>query len=193
MNTEFNSSSGTTLPAKQPPPKVGISKDTVGEISAGPAFRIHDILLPTDFSEHSNAALKYGLQLAQQLGARITLLHVFEPPPMSLEAGVTYPSDELLERLRKDAKRVLVQVCEQGQLEFPILRQVIVEVGVPQETINRTAKEQEMDLIILCTHGRSGLAHVLLGSIAEKVVREAPCPVLVVRAEHRTVAGTDHH
>jgi nucleotide-binding universal stress UspA family protein len=185
MNTEAQTSqrapsrSGPSSPRLYPP-------DELAEKSPnGAAFCIRQILVPIDFSEYSDLALKYAIPFAERFSAAITLLHVVEPPVACPETGAMYPSAELLEQLSQAEKERLAHVCEQQQLRVPLLRQALVQVGVPHEVINASAREQSIDLIILGTHGRTGLAHMLHGSIAERVLREAPCPVLVLRTERR--------
>jgi universal stress protein A len=145
-------------------------------------FDLREILVPVDFSPCSRKALQYAIPLAKQFGATVTVVHVAQEcvqnPEMILgdaqilEAGQTALND--LVREIGDSVRV----------------QAIVRLGQPASGIVEVAQELQSDLIILSTHGRSGLAHVLLGSTAEKVVRHAPCPVLVVREkEHEFVRG----
>jgi nucleotide-binding universal stress UspA family protein len=185
MNTETQTSHRTTSRSGQQSPGLYPPSGVAEKPPGGAALCIREILVPTDFSEHSDLALKYAIPFAERFGAAITLLYVIEPPVAYPETGATYPSTELLDQLSRAEKERLARVCEQQQLRFPLLRQALVQIGVPHEAINATAREQSIDLIILATHARTGLAHVLHGSIAEKVVREAPCPVLVLRAERR--------
>lgn len=137
-------------------------------------------LVPIDFSEYADQALKYALDLAQKLGAHVTLLHVIQTLPFAgAEMGVTLPYDylqdleaELTSRMQSYLERVTAAGL-QGES--------VVIHGVPFQSILDTAKEKNSDLIVMGTHGRTGLTHLFLGSVAEKVVRLAPCPVLVVR------------
>jgi universal stress protein A len=152
------------------------------ESSGQPTLPVREILVPTDFSEHSTAALKYAIRFAGQVGARITLLHVIETPVATPDSDVCYPTVELINQITLAAEQAVIRICEQEKLKLPILGQTIVQIGVPPEVIKETARDQKSDLIIIATHGRTGLAHVVLGSTAEKVIRHAPCPVLVVRA-----------
>lgn len=137
-------------------------------------------LVPIDFSEYANQALDYAITLAGKLGARLTLLHVIQPLPLGgVDMGVTLPAayfQDLEAEIRRDMEAALERVTTAG-LEGDI---AIVH-GVPFHEIIETAKTQQVDLIIMGTHGRTGLQHVFLGSVAEKVVRLAPCPVLVAR------------
>ena len=146
------------------------------------------ILLPTDFSEQSLAAKGYACALAEQFGAELHLLNVVhdlasEVPEFGM--GLAFPGfvENLpgrMEDLEREAigriAKVLDAAWEQG-------RRVVLATkrGTPFLEILRYAREHEIDLIVLGTHGRSGLAHALMGSVAERVVRKATCPVLTVR------------
>ena len=137
-------------------------------------------LVPVDFSEDANQAVKYAIDLASKLGARMTLLHVIQLLPLgSGDMGVTVPytyfqdlEADITSRMQAYLERVTAAGLEG---EIAVVR------GVPFQEILETAKMQQVDLIVMGTHGRTGLQHVLMGSVAEKVVRLAPCPVLVVR------------
>lgn len=155
-----------------------------GQFGCTAPLRIREILVPTDFSEHANVALEYAIRFAERLGASLTLLQVVAPPVQSPEANTAFPSAELLNQLSLAAMEDLARFCEQEGLKFPVASQAVVRVGEPCALIEETAAELHVDLIILGTHGRTGLAHVLLGSLAERVMRGAPCPVLVVQAQH---------
>ena len=141
------------------------------------ALPIREILVPTDFSEHSNYALRYALALAGQIGARITLLHVLESPVIAPDEF--YPGPVAPNILR--AEQAIARTWETEKSKHPSQHQSIVKEGVPSQMIIETATAKGSDLIVIATHGRSGLAHVVLGSTTEKVIRQAPCPVLVVR------------
>jgi nucleotide-binding universal stress UspA family protein len=149
------------------------------------AFR--RILVPTDFSETSDVALQYGRALADTFGGRLHLLHVLPDPvaqPWGPEAyGISLP--DILSNMQRSARERLeglVQPDERDRLGV----QIEIRVGSPFVEIIRYAKEQEIDVIVMGTHGRGPVAHMLMGSVAEKVVRKAPCPVLTVRhPEHR--------
>ena len=137
-------------------------------------------LVPVDFSEDANQAVEYAIDLARKLGARMTPLHVIQLLPLgSGDMGVTVPFT-YIQDLEAD-----ITGCLQAYLERVTAAGLEGEIamvhGVPFQEILDTAKKQQVDLIIMGTHGRTGLQHVLLGSVAEKVVRLAPCPVLVVR------------
>ena len=146
------------------------------------------ILVPTDFSEPSDAALDYARELAGQFGASLHVLHVIETPVavMSPEVGIV-DSPELQAQLFEDARdRLQLRITPNDRTRHPATTEVVW--GTSAHGIVNYATERGMDLIVMGTHGRGGVAHLLLGSVAEKVVRHAPCPVMTVRqAPARTV------
>jgi nucleotide-binding universal stress UspA family protein len=139
-------------------------------------------LVPIDFSEYADQALAYAIRLASTLDAQLTLLHVMQPLPMAgVDMGVTLPATYLQEveaEVQRSMEVALARVTAAG-----LIGECVVLYGVPFQEIVDTAKARQVDLIIMGTHGRTGLLHVLLGSVAEKVVRLAPCSVLVVRTD----------
>jgi len=147
-------------------------------------IRLTTILVPSDFSECSDAALRYGLELARRFDARLHLLHVVQDPltqPWAAE-GFSAPLFEAVEKWQREAKARLaaaIPLSDVGRVT------VSATVAWPYAEILRYAAENDVDLIVMGTHGRSGVSHMLLGSIAERVVRHAPCPVLTVRHPQR--------
>ncbi|MGE3539725.1 MAG: universal stress protein [Candidatus Tectimicrobiota bacterium] len=141
---------------------------------------VQRFLVPIDFSEYASHALDYAISLASKLGARLTLLHVIQSLPMGgVDMGVALPYtylQDLEAEITSSLQTYLERVTAAG-----IEGEIAVVHGVPFNEIIAAAKAQQVDLIIMGTHGRTGLQHVLLGSVAEKVVRLAPCPVLVAR------------
>jgi nucleotide-binding universal stress UspA family protein len=140
------------------------------------------ILVPHDFSGHSAAALDTARDLAKRLGSELHVMHVILPPMVAYIPPVV-PAAGLPEELRAAAERSLAEVVE--SLDFPAAR---VEIHVATHSgiagaIVEAAKKVGADLIVMGTHGRSGLAHAFLGSVTERTLRRAPCPVLTVRAE----------
>jgi nucleotide-binding universal stress UspA family protein len=128
------------------------------------------ILHATDFSESSELALARAVDLARQCGAKLTLIHAYVGPLMS--EGFAYVPD-----IRPELEERLAKVAE-GEPDVEFDR--VLRVGTPAEAIVDYARDHNCDLIVIGTHGRTGLTHMLMGSVAEKVVRLAECPVMVV-------------
>ena len=142
------------------------------------------ILLPTDFSEYSEAARDFACSLVEKFGAELHLLHVLQDlVAMAPEPGMAFPPPgDYMQELEASARQALEKrPGESLSGDHTVVREV--RHGSPFLEIIRYAKDNDIDLIVMGTHGRSGLAHVLLGSVAEKVVRKSPCPVLTVRPE----------
>jgi nucleotide-binding universal stress UspA family protein len=152
-----------------------------------PAFHIKNILVPIDFSDCSKKGLEYALPLAKEHQAALTLLYVVPPVYGAGEfEAVDYAQ---LEGSMKDggAKGLAQLAAEALRNEVPA--DTLVRIGSPALEIVETARNIPADLIVISTHGRTGLKHVFLGSVAEHVVQRAPCPVLVVRErEHEILA-----
>ena len=145
---------------------------------------IRQILVPTDFSEPSRAALDYAAELARPFEASVDVLHVWEvplfmPPASLLNAGVTNTS--FLEAYRKSAEDAVAQFAADAKQRGVVVRAFFAELGPPAFTIVEFARARDYDVIVLGTHGRTGLSRALIGSVAERVVRHAACPVLTVR------------
>jgi nucleotide-binding universal stress UspA family protein len=150
-------------------------------------FRIRRILVPIDFSKPASKALRYAASFARQFDAKITLLHVCPLPYYPAELGsapVVMPQREppaavIHDRLAAEARRLLpAKMCSRS----------LIRVGPAFDEVCKAARELRSDLIIIATRGHTGLKHVLLGSTAERVVRHAPCPVLVVREAEQDFA-----
>ena len=142
------------------------------------------ILVPIDFSKTSLEALTYALEYAAQFGAALLLIHVVEPAPFVADlrnVPLALSDREMAENA--ESRLSAVASSERG-LSAPIRR--MVRIGKAFKVIIDVAKHQKVDLIILSTHGYTGLKHMLLGSTAERVVRHAHCPVLVVRGRKRS-------
>jgi len=137
------------------------------------------ILVPTDFSANAEHALDYACALAQKLGSAVHLVHAIASPPTALQVALT---EEILENLVKEHREALDKLAEarRGIASFGA---TTVEVGDPRDTIVEAAQKLGADLIVMGTHGRRGLSRVVMGSVAEDVIRRAPCPVLTVRAK----------
>jgi universal stress protein A len=139
------------------------------------------ILVPVDFSAHSDRALRYAARLAGQLGASVELLHVVENIPYGAFSEVYVPNiPDLMQEMVNDGVQRLTSL---KTARFPHGADVetIVFVGHPASAIVDHARAGGFDLIVMGTHGRTGLSHIFLGSVAEQVVRAAPCAVLTVR------------
>jgi universal stress protein A len=142
-------------------------------------MKIHQILAPTDFSEYSKQAIEYARELAEKFAAKLVLLHVVELPAYPIESFVPARM-ALLEDLQRQASLDLAQVLPESQgAKVEVTRQVVV--GIPYYKIVEVAAAEKVDLIVMATHGRTGLSHLFVGSVAERVVRTAPCPVLTIR------------
>jgi universal stress protein A len=164
------------------------------------------VLVPTDFSEPATQALRYALEEATLHHAKVTLLHVMPPhtgievyfitgapgteagfdPVMGGRFGTPRPPQPTVVR-HDHNEEALPQLRDLVPESFHGAWEVELAAGHPAETIVRVAQERDADLIVIGTHGRTGIQHVLLGSVAEKVVRLAPCPVLTVRPSRHEV------
>jgi nucleotide-binding universal stress UspA family protein len=150
-----------------------------------PIFKLRRILVPVDFSNCSKKALQYAVPFARQFEAGIVLLYVVQPyipvPEMStVDVGLVQM------QMREGGLKELAALKDTVAAEVPV--ETVMRMGNPHLEIIRAARELGIDLIVLSTHGRSGLAHVFMGSVTERVVRHASCPVLVVReGEHEFV------
>ena len=144
-------------------------------------IRLKRILVPTDFSEFADQAMHFACDIACRFDSEVTLLNVIQNP-LTL-----YPEERALfnvEEYESDLKQAAESQLEKlpGDESFKHINIVrLVRTGTPFLEIIRFAKSNSTDLIVMGTHGRTGVAHLLIGSVAEKVVRKAPCPVLTVR------------
>src|SRR5476651_131525 len=146
-------------------------------------IQIKKILLPTDFSNYSAAATKYACELATKFDAELHLLHTLETHLTSTPNfgfGLDLPKN--MSESKAAAEKSLAGVLDPKWASGRRVIQAVVE-GSPKVEIIQYARKHNIDLIVLATHGRTGLAHVMMGSVAESVVRTAPCPVLTVRPE----------
>lgn len=147
------------------------------------AIELKRILLPTDFSNYSATATKYACELATKFDAELHLLHTLEVHLSSTPGfGMGLALPQYVHESKAAAEKALTSVLDpQWSAGRKVVRAVVE--GSPKVEIVRYARTQQIDVIVLATHGRSGLAHVIIGSVAEAVVRTAPCPVLTVRPE----------
>ena len=145
------------------------------------------ILVPTDFSETADKALVYAKDLATRIGASLHLVHVFKDPyavaAYTPEVYTPVPAEVRERAMEEVRERLLERLDADEEQQFRGSRGIVRGLVAPQ--IVDYAATQDIDLIVIGTHGRRGVAHLLLGSVAEHVVRTAACPVLTVRAEHR--------
>lgn len=142
---------------------------------------IRTVLVPIDFSDYSKNALRYATEFAKQFNAKMFLVYVVEPMiyPADFSMGqVAIPSMDF--DLRSRAEEELKNLAK-NFIDSSLQVETIIKTGKPFVEINETAKEKDADLIIMATHGHTGVEHLLFGSTAEKVVRKAPCPVLTLR------------
>ena len=143
------------------------------------------ILVPTDFSDYANYALDYAIELAKTLQARLTFLHIIQLTPMTMGDMYGYSLEAYLEAMESEAQKHMEALLNRVHQEGLQGEMAIVQ-GVPFQIIVDMAESRDVDLIVMGTHGRTGLTHALMGSVAERVVRLAPCPVLVTRGTAET-------
>ena len=145
---------------------------------------VRRLLHPTDFSRASGAAFLKAVALAKESRAELLLVHVLLPPTPFIGDGYVSPKtyQELEAAARRSAQRELAKVAARAQKAKARVKAVLVE-GVPYDRIARVARSKRADLIVMGTHGRSGLSKFFLGSVAERVISLAPCPVLTVRGK----------
>lgn len=148
-----------------------------------PRLKIQRILCPTDFSDFSQRALERAVRLARWFDARITLLHVIPPIPWALPAHASVPyvamPADLLRTVREEVEKELRRFARPF-LEEGVPVETRLEDGDPARVIQKVAESLPAGLIVMGTHGRAGFEHLILGSVTEKVLRRAPCPVLTI-------------
>jgi len=138
-----------------------------------------NIMVATDFSASSTRALDYAVELAAKLGAVVHVVHAVGLQALGIEYGVTLAQEVIEAQLAADTKEVEAQVAaRKGKAEFGPIQ---IQFGDPRTTILELANVVHADLLIMGTHGRTGVRRFVLGSVAEVVARQAPCPVLLVR------------
>jgi nucleotide-binding universal stress UspA family protein len=151
---------------------------------------IERVLIPVDFSDTSLQALDYAIQLAEPFEPEFLVLFVVEPvylaAPFDLYGSVNL--GRLLDEQRRIGCRQLERLVRNLR-KRQLRARSLIQTGSPHQAIVDSAKRIKADLIVMATHGRSGLPHVLLGSVAERVVRNAPCPVLTVNRSTRPVSS----
>ncbi|OQA69035.1 MAG: stress protein UspA [Ignavibacteriales bacterium UTCHB2] len=148
---------------------------------------IKKVLVPIDFSDYSKSALKYAINFSKFFNAEIILIYVVEP--------VIYPLDFSMGQIAMPSfstewdQRAKEELDKLAKKEINSSVKTIIKTGKPFLEIIETAKEENIDLIIIATHGHTGVEHIIFGSTAEKVVRKAPCPVLTLR---EPIKGYNH-
>lgn len=143
--------------------------------------KIQKILFPTDFSDNSNYAFDYALDLAKKFGARLYILHVIHE--LIDTTGFYVPNislDQLQTDLVKGAEEMMGRFIKEEMGDFKEYETMNI-IGLPHIEVMNVARDKGIDMIVMGTHGRTGIDRVLFGSTAEKVVKKAPCPVLTVR------------
>ncbi len=179
-----------STPAKSTSPVAAMAQKSSPQSTASAAsvasaeFTLDQILVPIDFSEHSLRAFRKALDLACKFGSELILVHIVEQiiypgdwmyPPLSMSDFAGEKRQDIAARLYALAQGSGVRTDE------------VVRLGRAWQEIVEIAKERKADLVVMATHGYTGLRHALLGSVVEKVMRHAPCPVLTVRAEDQEV------
>lgn len=142
---------------------------------------IKKVLVPIDFSDYSKSSLRYAVNFVKHFNATLYLIYVVEPvvyPPDFSMGQIAMPSMDL--DLDKRAKEELEKLAKE-EIPGDCNCHTVVKTGKPFVEIIETAQDEDIDLIIIATHGHTGVEHILFGSTAEKVVRKAPCPVLTLR------------
>ncbi len=145
-----------------------------------------NIVCPVDFSEYTEGILKYAVSIAKKYDARVHLLHVI--PNLNYftpyESFLTPENLVLIERnIEKEIEKDFEKIVK--KIDMPVIK--IIKTGVVFVEIIDYIKEENIDLVIMGTHGRSGIEHILIGSVAEKILRRSPCPVLTVRPKERII------
>jgi nucleotide-binding universal stress UspA family protein len=154
---------------------------------AHPRLDVRRILVPTDFSPTSEAAYEVAIEFGARFGAALVLVHVHQMPAYVFPDGVLPLTPALFDEIERSISAELERYAGRARLAG---RTVITHsrIGVVHQEILRETEEGGIDLVVMGTHGRTGLNHVLMGSVAEKVLRRAPCPVLTVGPRHHAEA-----
>lgn len=137
---------------------------------------INNILVAVDFSKESNLAARYACSLAKEYKATLHVMHVYDPLRQ-----YDYLAEEFMAKRKAEFKEALSNFIPPEVKEVLDVKEILEEAKPVHHTIVERAAQIPVDVIVVATHGRTGLAHVLLGSVAEHIIRHAPCPVLVIR------------
>ncbi len=153
-------------------------------LASVPMPMTQSILVATDFSHAARAGLEKAAQLARDIDAKVTVCHVLDPSPLAPYAtrGDSNAQLQMGQDVEKAIHEALTEVLKTYFADVPKTKTALIVGSNAAESICHYAAKEDTDLIVLSTHGRTGLAHLLIGSVAERVVRHAPCPVLTVRA-----------
>jgi nucleotide-binding universal stress UspA family protein len=144
-------------------------------------IQVSTIMVPIDFSDNARPVLEWGAHLAQEHGAKVLLLHAYHLPVEFQQLEGAYLPPDFWSNVKSEADQTLSKFAEELR-KSGIDVETVVREGYPASVIIDEAADQSVDLIVIGTHGLSGLKHMLLGSIAERVVQKAHCPVLTVKA-----------
>lgn len=149
-------------------------------------MKIERILFPTDFTDGSSYALDYAVDLARHYGAKLYVLHVIYDLARATQSHIPHASsDQLYKEMNSWAEKEIESCCIEETRTLPGLEKIIL-TGIPYEEINKFARDEKIDLIVMGTFGKIGFERLIFGSTAERVVRKAPCPVMTVRIpEHK--------
>ena len=140
---------------------------------------IKEIVVPVDFSPTSDRALDYAVDFAKKVGARLTLVHAYELPVYGFPDGALVASAEVAGRILSSAQAGLLAAIEKRKDSGVEMRSILRD-GPPAEEVAAVAKQVHADMVILGTHGRTGLRRAIMGSVAEEVIRACECPVLAI-------------
>jgi nucleotide-binding universal stress UspA family protein len=173
----------------EPPDRTGIIDSPSGAVVAPArleaAMTVKNILVPTDFSAGSQEAVRYAFDLASSLGASLHIMHVLENPfaPGAFMEMYAPPPPAYFDDIERQAEERLRSSLTQEQ-QARVRIELSTRLGNPAaEILDRLEDEPKIDLVVMATHGRGGVARLLMGSVTEKIIRSAPCPVLTLR-EH---------
>ncbi|TLU83877.1 MAG: universal stress protein [Chlorobium sp.] len=151
-------------------------------------IKIKTILCPVDFSDASRNAIRYAKEFALNMHASVYLLNIVEPRPMAVDITLNYvPLEEELEKAASDDLREILE----GFKKDNIKAECGVEIGNPADVILDRIEKLDVNLVIMGSHGKKGLSRLIMGSVAETVVRKANCPVLTVKAEEKEFIGDE--
>jgi universal stress protein A len=145
------------------------------------------ILCALDFDEHATSTLRVAGALAKESNASLDILHIARIPARDMDVPLPFDEDPIWEKEAREGIEKLIQRSSIGDLKYDVR----IVSGLPALDIVRAAAELAVDLIVMATHGRSGFAHLILGSVAEHVIREAACPVLILRPPKQAAKTTN--